>query len=218
MSATRLTDGDRVLLRGVSWELYAQLRCSEDRRNVRMTYVSGVLEVMSPSRIHERLTRLISKLLEVWAEEYEIEVDCDGSTTMQREDLSRGLEPDNSYYVQHAESMRDRDQLDLLIDPPPDIVIEVDITSSSTGRLPIYAELGVSEVWRCDGRALKFYLLNSRGVYQEIGASATFPPLAPDDIMRFVDQRFDVGQTSLVKQFREWVRTQKSTGNPPRTS
>src|SRR5262245_39882438 len=128
MSIAQPNDRGRVTLRNVEWHLYQQLRASDDRRNVRMTYSPGPLEVMSPSRIHERLTQLISRVLEVWAEEHDMEFDCGGSTTMQREDLARGLEPDNSYYVEHADQMRERDQLDLTIDPPPDIAIEVDIT------------------------------------------------------------------------------------------
>lgn len=207
MQAAPLTDGNRVILRDVSWDLYCQLRSSDERRNVRMTYCEGVLEIMSPSRIHERLTHLISRLVEAWAAEHNLELDCGGATTMQREDLERGLEPDNSYYVQHAEQMRDRDDLDLQIDPPPDLVIEVDITSSSRGRLPIYAKLGVHEVWRCNARTLKFYQLNELGEYQEISDSVVFPGLLPNVIMQFVDLRFDYGQTSLIKLFREWIRT-----------
>lgn len=211
MTTAQLTDGDRVILRNVDWDLYTRLRASEDRRNVRMTFSRGVLEVMSPSRVHERLTRLISKLLEVWAEEHGVEIDCGGTTTMQREDLGRGVEPDNSYYIRHAEAMRDRDQLDLTIDPPPDVVIEVDITSSSTGRLPIYAELGVPEVCRCNGHTLKFYQLADGG-YRELAESIALPGLEPGPIMRIVDQRFDVGQTSMVKQFRDWIRNSEAKG------
>ncbi len=207
MNAAQLTDGDRVILSDVSWDLYRQLRSSDERRNVRMTYCEGVLEIMSPSRIHERLTQLISRLLEAWAIEHNLKLDCGGATTMQREDLDRGLEPDNSYYFQHADQMRDRDDLDLLIDPPPDLAIEVDITSSSRGRMPIYARLGVIEVWRCNRQTLKFYQLDDHGEYQEISTSATLPGLEPSAIMRFVDLRFDFDQTSLVKQFQEWMRT-----------
>jgi Uma2 family endonuclease len=206
MTVLPLIDGDRVTLRDVDWDLYTRLRSSPDRRNVRMTYVDGVLEVMSPSRIHERLTQLISKLLETWAEERGIEIDCGGSTTMQSEELARGLEPDNSYYVQHAEAMRDRDELDLAIDPPPDLAIEVDITSSSVGRLPVYADLGVQEVWRCDGRSLKFLRLSAAGSYEEIPESAALPGLRPEHVLQFLDQRFDCGQTTLVRRFRDWMR------------
>jgi len=205
-----LTNGDRILLRDVDWDLYQQLRSSDDRRNLRMTYAAGALEIMSPSRVHERLTQLISKFLEVWAEEYGIEIDCGGSTTMQREDLARGLEPDNSYYIEHAAEMRERDQLDLQIDPPPDIAIEVDITSSSLGRLPIYAALGVREVWRCDGHSLRFLELDQTGSYREVLESTALPGLKPADLMPFVDQRFDFGQTSLVKRFRGWIRANRS--------
>lgn len=210
MMTVPLTDGNRVTLRDVEWDLYQRLRASDDRRNVRMTYSNGTLEVMSPSRIHERLTQLISRFLEVWAEEHDIEFDCGGSTTMQREDLARGLEPDNSYYIEHAEQMRDRDQLDLLIDPPPDLAIEVDITSSSLGRLPIYAGLGVREVWRCDGRSLKFLQLDDAGNYREIAESASLSGLKPEHILPFLEERFDYGQTSLVRRFREWVRSTRS--------
>jgi Uma2 family endonuclease len=105
--------------------------------------------------------------------------------------------------------MRERDQLDLMIDPPPDVVIEVDITSSSTGRLPIYAELGVPEVWRCNGHSLKFNEL-ADGAYREITESIALPGIKPASIMQIVDQRFDFGQTSLVKQFRDSIRASKA--------
>lgn len=210
MNTAQLSDGDRVTLRNVEWDLYQRLRASDDRRNVRMTYFNGTLEVMSPSRIHERLTQLISRFLEVWAEEHDIEYDCGGSTTMQREDLARGLEPDNSYYIEHADQMRERDQLDLLIDPPPDLAIEVDITSSSVGRLPIYAGLGVREVWRCDGNLLKFLRLDDADAYREIPESAALPGLRPEHILPFLEDRFDYGQKSLVKRFREWVRKRRA--------
>src|SRR6266700_436280 len=145
----------RVILRRVSWETYERLLAEHEQcSSPRFTYDRGVLEIMSPSIRHERLNRSLATMCEVIAEELHIELDNAGSTTFKREDLTRGFEPDSCFYVQNVERVRDRDQIDLTVGPPPDLVIEIDISSSSLDRFPIFANIGVPEVWRYDGTRL----------------------------------------------------------------
>src|SRR2546422_6880174 len=162
----------RVILRRVSWETYERLLAEHEQcSSPRFTYDRGVLEIMSPSIRHERLNRSLATMCEVIAEELHIELDNAGSTTFKREDLTRGFEPDSCFYVQNVERVRDRDQIDLTVDPPPDLVIEIDISSSSLDRFPIFANIGVPEGWRYDGTRLTIFTLRA-GTYQEVATSA----------------------------------------------
>jgi Uma2 family endonuclease len=156
---TAQTDGDYVVLRNVSWELYQALRDDPERDGVRMTYYQGVLELMSPSGPHERLNRTLGGLVETWCEAHEIPYANFGSTTYREEHAKAGLEPDTCYYIQHEAEMRNNEEVDLSRDPPSDLALEVDIKSSTKGRMPIYAELGVPEVWRLTADSLRMYRL-----------------------------------------------------------
>jgi Uma2 family endonuclease len=112
-----------VWLSGVSWDDYVRLRGIPESRNVRMTYDEGSLELMSPSKLHERIAELLGRLIAAWTEESTVPVQGCGTMTFQREDRQKGLEPDKCYYVQHLPDVRNREELDLTIDPPPDLVI-----------------------------------------------------------------------------------------------
>jgi len=142
----------RTLLEQVSWETFLEL--AEDRRGSvpRMTFDQGVLELMTPRRQHESIGCLIGRLVETYSEVRGIEILSCGSTTFKRPDLARAFEPDESYYIAHADEIRPKEEVDLLIDPPPDLVIEVEITSSAIAKLGLFAAMGVPEVWRQDGR------------------------------------------------------------------
>ena len=130
----------RVILRRVSWETYERLLSEHEQcSSPRFTYDRGVLEIMSPSIRHERLNRSLATMCEVIAEELHIELDNAGSTTFKREDLTRGFEPDSCFYVQHVERVRDRDQIALTVDPPPDLVIEIGCSSFATTVCPLFS-------------------------------------------------------------------------------
>lgn len=155
----------RVILRRVSWETYERLLAEHEQcSSPRFTYDRGVLEIMSPSIRHERLNRSIATMCEVIAEELHIELDNAGSTTFKRADLTRGFEPDSCFYVQNVERVRGRDQIDLTVDPPPDLVIEIDLSRSSLDRFPIFASIGVPEVWRYDGTRLTIFILRAGNI------------------------------------------------------
>src|SRR5436309_15550281 len=167
---------------------------------------------MSPSIKHERLNRSIATLCEVIAEEWHIELDNTGSTTFKREDLARGFEPDSCFYVQNVERIRARDQIDLTVDPPPDLVIEIDISRSSLDRFPIFANIGVPEVWRYDGTCLTIFTLRA-GIYQKVVASAVFPGVTSQIISRFIEESTTMPHTAWLRRVRAWARRQRSGGH-----
>jgi Uma2 family endonuclease len=206
MTATLIQSPDRVLLKDVSWHTYQSLvKDFEQQPALRLTYDRGLLEIRMPLDPHETYKKLLGRLIEALTEELGLEIRSLGSRTCDREDLARGLEPDQCYYIQHEQAVWDKVQIDLSVDPPPDLAIEIDITSSSMNRLSIYADLGIPEVWQYDGRSLKIYHLENHQ-YQLCDFSITFPLLAPADIERFLTLKQTTKENALIRQFREWVR------------
>ena len=212
MTTTLTQAANRFLLKNISWQTYeALLKDLESQRGIRLTYDRGLLEIMTPLAPHERNSRLIGRLVEALTEELNIEICSLGSLTCKREDLARGLEPDECYYIQNEPVIRSLEQIDLNQYPPPDLAIEIDITSSSINRLALYASLGVPEVWRYDGNRLIIYQLEG-GEYRVCDRSSTFPLITSSEIIRFLELRKTTGETSLIRLFREWVRNQVQQG------
>ncbi len=206
MTTTQIQSANHSLIKNISWQTYeALLKDVEEQPGIRLTYDRGLLEIMSPLAPHERNKELIGRFVQVLTEEQNIEVCSLGSLTCKREDLARGLEPDQCYYIQNEELVRAKEEIDLNFDPPPDLAIEIDITSSSINRLNIYAALGVPEVWRYDGSDLIIYELEG-GEYQKRDYSPTFSQVTPSEIMRFLELRKTTGETTLIRLFRKWVR------------
>jgi Uma2 family endonuclease len=192
----------QVVLRGVNWSTYQALsRDLVSQPGKRLTYDQGTLEIMVPLPLHEGYKKLIGRLVEVATEETETEIRSLGSTTWSREDLQKGLEPDQCYYIQNERVVRGKDTLDLAIDPPPDLAVEVDNTSSSMNRMAIYAALGVPEVWRFDGDTLTIYCLAGEN-YQPQEVSRVLPLLQRQDILRFLRASQTVGETTWIREFR----------------
>ena len=204
--------GQRVILPGVSWTTYERLLADfEDSHTAHFTYDGGVLEIMVLSARHENLNRTLALLVEIIAEEMGIDVRRFGSMTFKREDLYKGFEPDSCYYINHEAHVRGKDDIDLAIDPPPDLVIEIDITSPSLDKFPIYAQVGVSEVWRYDGNTLNLFVLE-KGQYQSAPASTAFPLLTSGVANRFLATSVTYRSTDWLRQVRQWVRGQRGTG------
>jgi len=197
---------NRVVLSDISWATFEALLADADHRGSRFTYDGGILEIMSPSSEHERIGRLIGRMIEAFTEEKEIPIQSGGSTTLKSELKQRGLEPDECYYIANESQVRELDEIDLSVNPPPDLAIEVDITNSSMDQLCIYEALGVPEVWMCDGKHLKIYRLQDDGVYAIQDRSPTFPSLPPETILDFLARRKTTDETSWIKLFRDWVR------------
>ena len=212
MTTTLIHSANRFLLKNISWQTYeALLKDLESQRGIRLTYDRGLLEIMTPLAPHERNSRLIGRLVEALTEELNIEICSLGSLTCKREDLARGLEPDECYYIQNEPVIRSLEQIDLNQDPPPDLAIEIDITISSINRLALYASLGVPEVWRYDGSRLIIYQLEG-GEYKVCDRSSTFPLITSSEIIWFLELRKSNGETALIRLFREWVRNQVQQG------
>ncbi|MGK7874352.1 MAG: Uma2 family endonuclease [Xenococcaceae cyanobacterium] len=201
---------NRVLLSNISWETYEALVTDlEAQPGTKLTYDRGLLEIMTPLIPHESNKKLLGRLIEAATEELEIEIRSLGSLTCKRKDLARGLEPDQCYYIENEPIVRGIQEIDFTQDPPPDLAIEIDITSSSINPMDIYANLGVPELWRYDGNSLKIYSLEGE-TYQEQSCSQTFPQLLPAEILRFLELSKTMGETSLIRSFRQWVRSQIS--------
>lgn len=154
-------DTQRVVLRNVSWQTYqALLSDMGDHRSSRLAYDRGTLEITMPSDLHEFIKHLLERTIITLTEELNLKVRGIGSVTLNREDSQRGVEPDSDFYIQNANQIRGR-KLDLVTNPPPDLVVEVDITSPSAQRLEIYKSLQVPEVWRCTQESLEIKRLQN---------------------------------------------------------
>jgi Uma2 family endonuclease len=157
---------------------------------------------------HERPNRTLALLVEVLAEELNMDVQRLGSPTFTREDLDKGFEPDSCFYIQNEARVRGKDEIDLAVDPPPDLVIEIDITSPSLNKFPIYARIGVPEIWRYDGRQVQMFVL-ANGEYLHIEQSTIFPLLSSTLATRFLEESTRLRSTAWLRQVREWARTQR---------
>jgi Uma2 family endonuclease len=202
----------RTVLYGVSWQTYTDLRESPENYHLHMTYDEGMLEFMSPSARHERHARFIDMIIGVWTEEQEIPIRGLRQMTCKREDLAKGLEPDDCYYIQNEKKMRNKDEVDFTVDPPPDLAIEVEVSRSSLKKAPIYAALGVRELWRYDGKALRIFEL-VEGRYQNRVLStclADFPIAKAEELLQQISE---IDDTTLKQRFRRWVRKNFKTGH-----
>ncbi len=196
----------RVLLSGVSWQTYEALLADHESSSApRFTFDRGMLEIMSPSPEHQAYNRSIALLVESLAEELGIDVYDLGSTTFRREDIERGFEPDSCFYIQNEERIRGKNRIDLTVDPPPDLVIEIDVTSPSINKLPIYARIGVPEVWRYDGGRLTILKLGDGG-YVEAQESTALPALTSSTLSKLIERSKSTRRTIWLKEVRESVR------------
>ncbi|MFO0970382.1 MAG: Uma2 family endonuclease [Gemmataceae bacterium] len=196
----------RVVLRGVSWDTYRQLAADcADSHAAHFFYDRGMLEIMVLSFEHESLNRLLATLFEVVAEEREIDFENAGSTTYQDEDLSRGFEADTAFYVEHAAAVRGKKQIDLRIDPPPDVVMEVDVSRSSVTKLPTFAAVGVGEVWQAEEGRVRIWLLTD-GKYVASEESRALPGLQAKEIESWLAKREEMTRVEWLKALRAWVQ------------
>jgi Uma2 family endonuclease len=171
---------------------------------------------MSPLPEHEDAAYLLGRFVDVLTEELGLPVMAGGSTTLRRRKKQRGLEPDNCYWIANEHRMRGKRRLNLRVDPPPDLAIEVDVTRSSLNRMGIYAKLGVPEVWRLDDeQTLLFYALDKDGKYTEVTHSLAFPLVTPADLLNFLPLRIQMDHNAVVRQLRDWIRQKIASGGSP---
>ena len=204
-----LPDNSTLLLHEVSWTEYEDLLALlPDNPRFRLSYDQGTLEIMTLSPRHERLKSLFAHLLAVLTEELDLNLVGLGSTTFRLAEAARGLEPDDCYYIHQAERMAGQDTIDLATDPPPDLVVEVDISHPSLDKFPIYASLRVPEAWRHDGDTLQFFrLIGER--YSQTPESGLFPLLSAEVLASFVQQGKEHGIIPMIRAFRDWVRAHR---------
>ncbi|AGA31592.1 Uma2 family endonuclease [Singulisphaera acidiphila] len=196
-----------VLFEGTSWDDYEAMLRIVGNRPIRVTYDRGSMEIMSPLWKHGGLSYLLGRLIDVLTEEWDIPVEAADPVTFKREDLAKGVEPDKCYYFgDHAAQVRGKDRLNMGVDPPPDLVIEADITSSSLDRLGIYAALGICEVWRFDGQSLHFLHLQADRSFQARETSLHFPGLSLAMMTQALVQAEGKDKTAWVRSFRADVR------------
>lgn len=207
--ATVVSSPERlVILDNVSWETYERLITEHGERcGTRFTFDEGVLQIMVVSSKHEMPNRTLATLVDVLAEEWSIDIQRLGSMTFKRKELLKGFEPDSCFYIQHADDVMGRAEIKLGVDPPPDLIIEVDITRESLNRFPIFAAVGIPEVWRFDGARVIFYRLESEA-YIETSNSLAFPALDSDIATDFLAQSQTLKSTVWLRKVRGWARTQ----------
>jgi Uma2 family endonuclease len=197
--------GHRVILHDVNWqEFEAILEELGEHRAARLVYRQGTLEMRMPLPKHEKAKVIIGDLVKILLEELEVDCETFGSTTFKREDMAVGIEPDDSFYIQNHAQMIGKERIDLKVDSPPDLAIEVDVTSKT--QLDAYEALGVPELWRYENGKLQINILED-GKYIESEISPTFPNLPSDEaIPRFVEQSRTLGRSPTLRLFRQWVR------------
>lgn len=197
----------RVTLHNISWDAYEMiLKVLGDKRAAKLTYHHGTLEIMTPLEEHENSSSILDDYVKILTEEEDLTLKSMQSTTLNRPELKAGAEPDQCYYLVNEPLVRGK-TVDLRVDPPPDLVVEVDITHTDINKNLLYAEIGVPEFWRYDGQYLKIYLLQN-GAYQEVETSPTFSWLSKQGLYQFLRDCQELGETQAKKKFRNWVRQQ----------
>ncbi len=199
--------GHQLLLKDLSWqefeEILEELGAS---RAARLSYSNGILEIMTPLMGHETAKVLIGDLVKILLDEMGIDYEPTGSTTFKNQQMDQGVEPDESFYIENCEAVRGRQRVNLEVDPPPDLAIEIDLTSRT--RFNNYQLLGVPELWRYDGKRLQINLLQD-GEYIESQTSPTFLGLPlSEKILQVLEQSKTVNRGDLLREFRQWVRAQ----------
>jgi Uma2 family endonuclease len=202
---TAQTPERRFILPGVDWDVYRKISDALTGRHVRLSYAQGRLEFTTISPKHGNRSRLLGRLVATLAEETGRPLSSFGDMTCDRPDLEKGVEPDECFYIDNEPLIRGKDKLDFTVDPPPDLGIEVDITSSSRIRMGIYAALGVAEIWRYSSDRVAILVLQPEGGYSEPDHSRIFPFVTSQDLTHIVELRLSHDETSLMRVFRDWI-------------
>jgi len=203
-----LPNGGTLVIDQVSWDDYEYLlEGLADRPGLRISYDCGRLEIVSPLQEHGEYECLVEDLVLVFCEAYRIQLQKYGRTTWRRKTLAKGVEPDASFYIKNAQRIIGK-KITLESDPPPDIVVEIDVTRSSLAKLSIYAALGVPEVWRYDGKTCRFYARFEKG-YRETSVSRFLPGLTGAMIAEAIEVSKTQSQDAARKAFRRRIKALK---------
>lgn len=198
----------RVAFHNLTWEDYLQIfQALPQDRNSRLSFHNGTLEITVPLEDHEFALRLIEFFIRILVMEMGLDMKTMGSTTMNRQDIKKGAEPDCAYYIQNQPKVAGRN-VDFEKDPPPDLIVEVDITNTDVDKNQLYAAMGVPEFWRYNGEILRIFTLNN-DAYLECEVSPLFPIIQKEDLYRFLTEAVQSEMTAM-RNFQAFLR-QKMT-------
>ena len=206
----QLPAGSTLVLHDISWDEYEELLEAVGEANyLHISYDEGTLQIRTLSALHESYQFLISHLVNLLSVRLRIKVLCFGSATMRKKAKQKGVEPDLSFYVQTAAAIGSRTDLDFSVDPPPDIVVEIDLQHPSLSKFTIYAALGVPEIWRYDGKSLTVYYLAGES-YVPTPSSFALPVLTSDTLTEFLARSQHEDQYETVLAFEKWLETRET--------
>lgn len=196
----------RIGIEGVSYEFYKQFCDEIGEQPIRLSYNDGCLEIMVTKSPHEYFKKVLAKLIEATIFELNVPVRSGGAMTFQRDDLKKGFEPDECWWLAHESIVRRITDFDFQKDPPPDLAIEIEMSHSLAGRIPIFAAMKVPEVWRFNGRTLRFCMLDADGHYVDSETSKAFPFLRPEHLQPFLALPDDEDETARLRRYVTWLR------------
>ena len=200
-----IPSGQRLQIRNLDWsEFEAILRELGDRLKTRIAYNHKTLEIRIPTPEHEVDKEIIGDIVKILLDELERDCECFGSTTFKQQSMASGIEPDQCFYIENQARVRGKRRLDLAIDPPPDLAIEVDVTSRT--QMSAYISLGVRELWIYEGGQLNIYILQL-GQYQQVSTSPNFPNLPILDLVsETLEQSIAIGRSPALRALRQRIR------------
>lgn len=201
----KVQPGNQLLLEDVSWQQFETILTElGEHRAARLSYSNGQLEIMVPLPEHEKAKEIIGDMVKILLEAQQVVFESLGSTTLKNERMTQGVEPDTCFYIQNSALIIGKNRLDLTVDPPPDLAIEIDLTSRT--QLNNYQILGVPELWRYAGRGLKINILQD-GQYVGSDSSPTFPDIPIIELVNhYVQQSLSSGRTQAIQAFKTWVQ------------
>lgn len=207
---TQVVQDDVIVLHKVAWDTYERLlEDDEGRRVPRMTFDRGVLELVTPSLPHEKDADKIAYLVKVVADTINLSIESTRSTTFTRKDLRRGFEADASFYIANEEVVRGKQEVNLGVDPPPDLVLEMEHSRSAINKLALFASMGIPEVWRCDGHHVTIHVLDGAR-YRESATSSVFPVFTSEILTRFLESSRTLRGPEWFRTVTEWAQSQRS--------
>lgn len=202
---------DCVVLRHVSWDTYERLLADDEERRIpRMSYDQGVLELVTPSMPHDEDARIVEQTVVIVAANLGVPIRVAGGTTFKRRDMERGFEADASFYIQSEERIRGQREVDLLVDPPPDLVLEMEVSRSALDKLALFGGMGIPEVWRCDGERVTIHVLH-QDAYRESASSLALPALTSDVLTRFLRLSRTMLSPEWFTMVGDWAREQRES-------
>ncbi|MEG4104516.1 Uma2 family endonuclease [Microcoleus sp. S13_C5] len=201
----KIQPGQQLLVEDVNWQQFESILAElGERRASRLSYSNGRLEIMVPLPEHEKAKEIIGDMVKILLETRQIAFESLGSTTLKNERMSQAVEPDTCFYIQNQAAVIGKNRLDMSVDPPPDLAVEIDLTSRT--QLDNYQILGVPELWRYARRGLQINVLQAEQ-YIKSDVSPTFPNIPIVELVNHYTQQSQVsGRTPAIQAFKKWVR------------